>query len=109
LRFQKYFGEDNYLKFVHLFNTSFSPIQTVSIEVGGYMKILVIDHHVQFREGLYLLLKKMPMKVEQILEAGNFLAGLKKADLRPDLILLEIKTPECGGAISVHTCDIISR
>ena len=66
------------------------------------MKILLIDHHELFREGLCHVLKKMPTRVDQILEAGNFLAGLKQAEQHPDLILLELNTPDCEGALSVN-------
>jgi DNA-binding NarL/FixJ family response regulator len=67
------------------------------------MKILLIDHHELFREGLCHLLKKMPTTVERIFEAGNFLDGLKLAENHPDLILLELNAPECDSANSVKT------
>jgi DNA-binding NarL/FixJ family response regulator len=67
------------------------------------MKILLIDHHELFREGLCHLLKKMETTVEQIFEAGNFLDGLKLAENHPDLILLELNAPECDSANAVKT------
>lgn len=67
------------------------------------MKVLLIDHHALFREGLCGVLQHFFGGVADILEAGNFTAGLKLAVQHPglDLVLLELKVPESEGAISV--------
>jgi DNA-binding NarL/FixJ family response regulator len=67
------------------------------------MKVLLIDHHTLFREGLRCLLNHLPEGVDEILEAGNFPDGLAIAGQHPDLnlALLELKTPGCGGAIAI--------
>ncbi len=67
------------------------------------MKILLVDNHGLFRDGISHFLRQSLDKVEEILQAENFSDGLKLAmehsDL--DLILLELKSPGSGGAISV--------
>ena len=67
------------------------------------MKILLIDNHTLFREGMRCLLKQLPEGVDEILEAGNFPDGLAIAGRHPDLdlVLLELKTPGSGGAIAI--------
>lgn len=67
------------------------------------MKILLIDHHALFREGLRQILQQLPGGVGKILEAGNFTDGLNLAGQHPDLdlALLELKSPGCDGAISI--------
>jgi len=70
------------------------------------MKVLLIDHHQLFREGLCHVLQKMPMGVDQILEAGSFSAGLKLAEQLPDIIFLELCSPECDGVKAVKTLHL---
>lgn len=67
------------------------------------MKILLIDNHTLFREGLSHVLRQLPGGVGEILEAGSFSDGLKFAGQHPDLglVVLELKTPGSEGAISV--------
>lgn len=67
------------------------------------MKILLIDNHALFRDGLRCILQKLPGGVDEILEAGNFLEGLQLARQHPglDLALLELKSHGSRGAISV--------
>ena len=67
------------------------------------MKILLIDNHALFREGLRYVLQNLFGGVEEILEAGNFTDGLKLAEQHPglDFALLELKTRGSEGAISV--------
>jgi len=67
------------------------------------MKILLIDHHVLFREGLCQILQQVPGGVVEIIEAGNFTDGLNLAGQHPDLdlTLLELNSPGCDGAISI--------
>lgn len=67
------------------------------------MKILLIDHHELFRDGLRYVLQKLPSGVGELLEAGDFSSGLKCADQHPDLdlVLLELNSCGCKGADSV--------
>lgn len=65
------------------------------------MKILLIDHHDLFREGLRHVLQRLG-GVDEILEAKNLSDGLKLARLHQvDLVLLELKLPGNRGVISV--------
>lgn len=68
------------------------------------MKILLIDGHALFRQGMCLLLRQLLDGVGRILEAGSFPDGLKIAEMHPDLnlALIELKTPGSIGAISVR-------
>lgn len=68
------------------------------------MKILLIDNHALFREGLRCVLQQLPGGVDEILEAESFPDGLALAGQHPglDLALLELKSPGSGGAISVR-------
>lgn len=67
------------------------------------MKILLIDNHVLFREGLRQILQQLPGGMHEILEAGNFTDALNLAGRHPglDLALLELKSPGCEGAASI--------
>jgi DNA-binding NarL/FixJ family response regulator len=69
----------------------------------GDVKILLIDHHELFRDGLRHVLQKLPGGMGELLEAGDLMAGLKCIEQRSDLdlILLELKTPGCSGAESI--------
>lgn len=67
------------------------------------MKILLIDHHALFREGMRHLLQCLPGGVDEILEAADFSIGLSLARQNPDLILLELNAPDCAGATAVKT------
>lgn len=66
------------------------------------MKILLVDDHALFREGLRYVLQQLPEEVE-VLEAGNFHDGLKLAEQYPelDLALLDLNMPGSEGAISI--------
>jgi DNA-binding NarL/FixJ family response regulator len=67
------------------------------------MRILLIDNHALFREGLRYVLQHLFGGVDEILEAGSFTDGLKLAGQHSglDLALLELKAPGSEGAISV--------
>lgn len=65
------------------------------------MKILAIDHHELFREGLGHVLQGLPGGGGQMMGAGEFFTGLVLMERRPDLVLLEVNTPGCDGAASV--------
>lgn len=66
------------------------------------MKILLVDDHALFREGMCYVLQRLPETVE-ILEAGNFHAALKLAERHPDLdlALLDLNMPGSEGAVSI--------
>jgi DNA-binding NarL/FixJ family response regulator len=67
------------------------------------MKILQIDGHALFREGLRPILNLLADGANEILEAGSFPDGLKLAGQHSnvDLVLLEINSPGSEGATSV--------
>lgn len=67
------------------------------------MKVLLVDNHALFREGLRHILQQLCGDVGEILEAGSFPDGLKLAGQHPglDLALLELKSPGSEGAVSV--------
>lgn len=67
------------------------------------MKILLVDDHALFREGMRYVLQQLSETAE-ILEAGNFSDGLKLAQLHPDLdlALLDLHMPGSEGATSIR-------
>lgn len=69
---------------------------------GVGMKILLVDDHVLFRDGMHYVLRQLGEDVE-ILDAGNFPAALAMADRHPDLdlVLLDLGLPGGEGAPSV--------
>jgi DNA-binding NarL/FixJ family response regulator len=62
------------------------------------MKVLLIDDHALFREGLRLLLQRMDAGFE-VLEAGHVDAALQAMDRHPDvaLVLLDLGLPDMAG------------
>ena len=66
------------------------------------MKILLVDDHALFREGMRYVLNQLPEAVE-VMEAGNFQDCLKFAELHPelDLALLDLNMPGSEGPISI--------
>lgn len=74
------------------------------------MKVLVVDDHGLFRDGLCLLIRRMDIGIATILEAGDAQSGLALAAKHADLgmILLDINLPDLSGALMVrafrHTC-----
>jgi DNA-binding NarL/FixJ family response regulator len=66
------------------------------------MKILLVDDHALFREGLRYVLQQLSEPVET-LEAGNFPDGLKFAEEHPelDLALLDLNMPGSEGPVSI--------
>ena len=72
------------------------------------MKILLIDGHALFCEGLHPILEQLS-EVSRIPEAGSFAEGLELAKQRPNLVLLEIKAPGCESASSVLQNNGVGR
>jgi DNA-binding NarL/FixJ family response regulator len=67
------------------------------------LKIMLVDDHALFREGLRYVLQQLPEDVE-IMEAGNFPDGLKLATKHPelDLALLDLNMPGSEGPMSIR-------
>ncbi|MDP4027654.1 MAG: response regulator transcription factor [Gallionella sp.] len=67
------------------------------------MKILMVDDHALFRDGMRYVLQQLPEEVE-IMEAGNFLDGLRLAMQHPelDLALLDLNMPGSEGPVSIR-------
>ena len=64
---------------------------------GTSYKILVVDDQVLFREGVVNLLGGQP-DMEVVAEASDGLEALEKSrQLAPDLILMDIRMPNCDG------------
>jgi len=66
------------------------------------MKILLVDDHALFRDGMHYVLRKLDEQVD-ILDAGNFPDALKTARDNPDLdlALLDLNMPGSEGVASV--------
>jgi DNA-binding NarL/FixJ family response regulator len=66
------------------------------------MKILLVDDHHLFRDGMRYVLQQLQDNIE-IIEASNFPDALKQAELHPelDLILMDLNMPGSEGAVSV--------
>lgn len=63
-------------------------------------RVLVVDDHALFRDGVVSLLKAAGMKV--VGEAGDGKVAVQEAlRLKPDLVLLDIHMPEGGGLIAL--------
>ncbi len=68
------------------------------------MKILLVDDHTLFRDGMRYVLQQLPEEEVEIMEAGNFADGLKLAMQHPelDLALLDLNMPGSEGPISIR-------
>lgn len=68
------------------------------------MKILLVDDHALFREGMRYVLQQLQGEVSEILEAGNFHDGLRLAGQHPelDLALLDMNMPGSEGPTSIR-------
>ena len=62
------------------------------------MKVLLVDDHVLFREGISMILKNVMQAVE-IVEAGNCREAMSQLATQPgiDLILMDIGLPDMSG------------
>jgi DNA-binding NarL/FixJ family response regulator len=69
------------------------------------MKILLVDDHALFREGMGYVLEQVPGIPHEILEAENFLDGLELAGRHPDLdlALLDLMMADSEGPASIKT------
>lgn len=67
------------------------------------MKILLVDDHVLFRDGMRYVLNQLSEAVE-IMEAGNLHDGMALAELHPelDLALLDLNMPGSKGTVSIQ-------
>ena len=67
------------------------------------MKILLVDDHALFREGMRHIVSQLGEQVD-ILDAGNFPDALNIAENNPDLdlVLLDLKMPGSEGVASVN-------
>lgn len=67
------------------------------------MKILLVDDHALFRDGMRYVLEQLPEAVE-IMEAGNLHDGMKLAELHPelDMALLDLNMPGSEGPNSIR-------
>ena len=67
------------------------------------MKILLVDDHALFREGMHHVLSQLDGQVD-ILDAGSFLEAMALAGNNPDLdlALLDLKMPGSDGMASVN-------
>lgn len=67
------------------------------------MRMLLVDDHVLFREGMRLVLQQLP-DVGEILEASSFNEALRLAEDNPDLdlALLDLNMPGSDGPASVR-------
>jgi len=66
------------------------------------MKILLVDDHALFRDGMHYVLNQLDAQAE-IVDAGSFLDGLSAAEANPDLdlALLDLNMPGSDGATSI--------
>lgn len=67
------------------------------------MRILIVDNHILFREGLASLLVSQP-DFDVVGEAGSVTEAIEKAlDLKPDLVLFDIALPDGSGLDMLNT------
>jgi two-component system response regulator NreC len=66
------------------------------------VRILIADDHRVLRTGLRMLLQAQP-GIEVVGEASNGEEAITRAvELHPDLVLLDLNMPGCGGACALH-------
>ena len=67
------------------------------------MRLLLVDDHALFREGLRLVLQQLP-EVTEILEASNYNEALRLAEDNPDLdlALMDLNMPGSDGPASIR-------
>lgn len=73
---------------------------------GASVRIMVVDDHALFREGLVLLLKRR-MDLQVVAEVSSGEEALARAqEVLPDLVLLDLNLPGMDG---VETCRVLKR
>ncbi len=61
------------------------------------IKVLVVDDHPVFRQGLFSLLKDCP-DFQVVGEAANGSEAISKAsEHKPDVVVMDVRMPECNG------------
>jgi DNA-binding NarL/FixJ family response regulator len=80
-----------------------APASSSSVKAGKKMKILVVDDHALFRQGLAMLLSDLYPDSE-ILEAATAAGALESAGQNPDirLVLLDLKLEDGSGFETVE-------
>lgn len=73
------------------------------------IKVLMVDDHELFRDGMRYVLQQLADEVE-VIDSGNFLDGMTQAESHPDLdlALLDLNMPGSEGVRSIeafHTCN----
>lgn len=73
------------------------------------IKVLMVDDHALFRDGMRYVLQQLADEVE-VIDSGNFVDGMKQAANNPDLdlALLDLHMPGSDGAKSIldfHTAN----
>jgi two-component system, NarL family, nitrate/nitrite response regulator NarL len=65
------------------------------------IRVLIIDDHTLFRNGIKLLLERQ-IGFEVVGEAGDGLEGVKRAkQFKPDVVLLDLHMPGTGGLVTI--------
>ncbi len=68
------------------------------------MKLLIVDDHILFREGLVNILEDNQEGLTVVGEAGSVHEALEKTlELEPDLVLMDINLPDGNGVDAVKT------
>ena len=67
------------------------------INIKGQIRIVIVEDHALFREGLHLIIKNEEC-IEIVGEAANGSQAIETIrDLQPDVVLLDISVPEMDG------------
>lgn len=67
------------------------------IDASERLRVMIVDDHAHFREGLRALLGTAP-DLEVVAEAGNGEAAIRlAAEFQPDVILMDLNMPGIGG------------
>ncbi|MGE5583287.1 MAG: histidine kinase N-terminal 7TM domain-containing protein [Bacillota bacterium] len=83
------------------FPTTHLPPPTLQIRAVSTMKVLLVDDHTLFLDGLSSLLAAS--QIEVVGTARDGLEALQKArELKPDIIVMDIQMPGCDGLIATR-------